>query len=232
MISSKNMLPLNLLDNIPLFEGFKQSEKERLAGLLRKHNIKKGDILFRKDDEGNSFYIIYKGRVKIVLKSSQEDEITLAVFGGGDFFGEMAILNGMPRSADAVAMEDTQLYSLNRMDFLSFLINNEHAVQSLLATLSMRLRKTDNLLGETAFLHVSARLIRRLADIIETQGEYLEGSQAVKINITQKELASMVGVSRESINKKLKILCRKGLLTNTRNTIIIHHPEFFKKRHL
>ena len=223
------MTPVSLLQQIPLFEAFRLSERQRLAALLRKHTIKKGEVLFRKGDEGNAFYIIIKGRIKIVLTSNQEDEITLAVFHEGDFFGEMALLDGLPRSADAVAVEMTQLYVLNRSDFVSFLIDNEDAVKSILHVLSMRLRKTDNLLGETAFLNVSVRMLKRLVDLVETQGQPIEGSTAVKINITQRELASLVGVSRESINKKLKGLCNKGVLTTKRNTIIIKNPEFLKR---
>lgn len=223
------MTPVSLLQQIPLFEAFKLSERQRLAALLRKHTIKKGEVLFRKGDEGNAFYMIIKGRIKIALTSNQEDEITLAVFHEGDFFGEMALLDGLPRSADAVAVEPTQLYVLNRSDFLTFLIDNEDAVKSILYVLSMRLRKTDNLLGETAFLNVSVRMLKRLVDLVETQGQPIEGSTAVKINITQRELASLVGVSRESINKKLKGLSNKGVLTTQRNTIIIKNPEFLKR---
>jgi CRP/FNR family cyclic AMP-dependent transcriptional regulator len=223
------MSPVTLLEQIPLFEAFKPSERQHLAALLRKHTVKKGDVLFRKGDEGNALYIIVKGRIKIALTSNQEDEITLAVFQNGDFFGEMALLDGMPRSADAVAAETTQLYILNRSDFLSFLIHNEEAVKSILHVLSIRLRKTDNLLGETAFLNVSVRLIKRLLDLLETQGYREAGSTAVKIHVTQKELASLVGVSRESINKKLKGLSKRGVLTTGRNMITIKDPEFFKK---
>jgi CRP/FNR family cyclic AMP-dependent transcriptional regulator len=221
--------PVILLEQVPLFKAFKQSERQRLAALLRRQTIKKGDVLFRKGDEGNAFYIIRSGRIKIILTSLQEDEITLSVFAKGDFFGEMSLLDGMPRSADAVAMVMTHLYVLNRKDFLSFLIQNEQIVQSILYTLSMRLRKTDSLLGETAFLNISTRLLKRLLDLVESEGQCEEGSPAVRIDITQRELASLVGVCRESINKNLKVLCRKGLLTTSRNAIIIHDPELLKR---
>ena len=223
------MTPVNMLQHIPLFEALRLTDRQRLAALLRKHTIKKGEVLFRKGDEGNAFYIIIKGRIKIALTSNQEDEITLAVFADGDFFGEMALLDGLPRSADAVAAETTQLYVLSRNDFFSFLIHNEDAVKSILYVLSLRLRKTDNLLGETAFLNVSVRLMKRLVDLMELQGQRIDGSNDLKINITQKELASLVGVSRESINKKLKGLSNKGILTTKRNTLIIKNPEFLKR---
>jgi CRP/FNR family transcriptional regulator, cyclic AMP receptor protein len=223
------MTPVNMLQHIPLFEAFRLTDRQRLAALLRKNTVKKGEVLFRQGDEGNAFYIIIKGRIKIALTSNHEDEITLAVFANGDFFGEMALLDGLPRSADAIAVETTQLYVLSRNDFVSFLIHNEDAVKSILYVLSMRLRKTDNLLGETAFLNVSVRLMKRLVDLVEIQGERIEESEAVKINITQKELASLVGVSRESINKKLKGLSDKGILTTRRSKIIIKNPDLLKR---
>jgi CRP/FNR family cyclic AMP-dependent transcriptional regulator len=86
-----------------------------------------------------------------VLPSKVGDELILAIFSKGDFFGEMAILDGMPRSADAGALELSELYVLNRCDFLAFLKNNENAIQSILYSLSMQLRKTDDLLEDTCF---------------------------------------------------------------------------------
>jgi CRP/FNR family transcriptional regulator, cyclic AMP receptor protein len=214
-----------LLGLIPLFEPLKQAERRRLAELLRRQTIRKGETLFRRGDEGTALYIITSGRIRITLPSSRDDEITVTVFSNGDFFGEMALLDGMPRSADAVALEETHLYVLNRSDFITFLINNESAVKSILYALSMRLRKTDNLLGETVFLNVSMRLKRRLADLAEIQGVRGKDGKEVAIHITQKELASLVGVSRESVNKELKVFERSGLVETSRNTIIIRDME-------
>lgn len=214
-----------LLGLIPLFEPLKQAERRCLAELLRRQTIRKGETLFRRGDEGTALYIITSGRIRITLPSSRDDEITVTVFSNGDFFGEMALLDGMPRSADAVALEETHLYVLNRSDFITFLINNESAVKSILYALSMRLRKTDNLLGETVFLNVSMRLMRRLADLAEIQGVRGKDGKEVAIHITQKELASLVGVSRESVNKELKAFERSGLVETSRNTIVIRDME-------
>lgn len=221
-----------LLGLIPLFEPLRQAERRRLAELLRRQTVRKGETLFRRGDEGTALYIITSGRIRITLPSSQDDEITVTVFSNGDFFGEMALLDGMPRSADAVALEETHLYVLNRSDFITFLINNESAVKSILYALSMRLRKTDNLLGETVFLNVSMRLMRRLADLAEIQGVRGKDGGEVAIRITQKELASLVGVSRESVNKELKVLERSGLVETSRNTIVIRDMEKIRAQSL
>ena len=215
------MSPGSLLKKISMFEALSIKDREELAQLLRYQTIKKGEILFRKGDEGTALYLIKSGRIRIVLKVRLEDEMTLAVLSDGDFFGEMSLLDGLPRSSDASAHEDTELYVLNRTDFIRFLMHSEHAMKAILYTLSTRLRKTDDLLGETAFLNISSRLAKRLVELAETRGIHQAGSMHVELTLTQKELASLVGVSRESINKELKRWRARNLVATSRNRLII-----------
>ncbi len=224
------MSPISLLKKISLFGALSVKDREELAELLRYQTIRKGQILFRKGDEGTALFLILRGRIGIVLKVRPDDEITLAVLADGDFFGEMALLDGMPRSAEAKALEDTELYILNRTDFLRFLMHNERAMQAILYNLSMRLRKTDDLLGETAFLNISSRLAKRLVELAESRGIREEGSTHVELNLTQKELASLVGVSRESINKELKRWRARDLVATSRNRLIITDLDAIRKR--
>ncbi len=224
------MSPVNLLLQVPLFASLKPAERMKLTGLLRRLTLRKGEVLFRKGDEGTALYIISQGRIKVAYPSKLGDEVTLAIFNDGDFFGEMALLDGMPRSADATALEESYLLILNRSDFLSFILNNAEAVQSVLCALSMRIRKTDELLGETCFLNVSMRLARRLLEIAEKQIERPASSASVELTLTQRDLASLLGVSRESVNKELKILRDKGVLTTSRNTITIVNMEVLRRR--
>src|SRR5574340_603935 len=100
---------INLLKNIPLFSSLTETDREHLANLLRLKSIEKNEILFRQGDEGTALYIILQGRIKISV-SRRMDRVTLAVLGQGEFLGEMALLDGLPRSADAVALEDSHLY--------------------------------------------------------------------------------------------------------------------------
>ena len=224
------MSPVSLLKKISLFEALSVQDREELAKILRYQTIRKGQILFRKGDEGTALYLIHTGRISIILTVRPDDEITLAVLADGDFFGEMALLDGMARSANAVAQEDTELYVLNRIDFIRFLMHNEHAMQAILYTLSMRLRKTDDLLGETAFLNISSRLAKRLVELADTRGVREEGSTHVELTLTQKELASLVGVSRESINKELKRWRARDLVATSRNRLIITDINAIRKR--
>ena len=222
------MQPVALLKQIPLFASLEPADQEQLAALLRKRAVGRGAVLFRQGDEGTALYIILRGRIRIGIRTRLEDEITLAILSDGEFLGEMALLDGMPRSADATALDETQLYVLNRNDFLSFLAKNARAVQTVLHALSMRLRNTDDLLAEICFFSLSSRLARRLTEMAAAAKPAQTGTQSVRL--TQKELASMLGTTRESVNKELKVLRDRGILSTSRNLITIHDPESLRRR--
>jgi len=228
------MVITDLLQQIPLFESLDDSERQRLASLLQHRSLHKGEILFHKGDAGSTFFIIIKGLIKIGVSNKLGDEVTFAFLRSGDFFGGMALLDEQPRSADATALEDSLLYVLDRDDFFPFLIKNENTVRSvlsaLLRALSLRLRRTDDLLAEISFLTVPARLARRLIELAEFLPTTERESNEYQIRISQRELAGMLGVTRESISKELKILRSKALVTTARNTIVIHNLERLKCR--
>lgn len=221
--------PINVLKRIPLFAALPEADQQNLVNLLRRENLRKGETLFRQGDEGTALYLILQGRIKISL-SRQMDTVTLAILGQEEFLGEMALLDGLPRSADAIAMEDCYLYALNRNDFLDFLVNNDKAVRTVLSSLSLRLRRTDTLLAEMCFLNVSVRLAYKLFEMAEGEGPDEKNPQEYKVKISQQELGNILGVSRESINKELKRLRDKGIVSTSRNFIRIHHLAALNKR--
>ena len=221
--------PMNILKKIPLFASLSEEDLKNLTGLLRRKQLGKGEFLFQQGDEGTALYIIVQGRIKISL-SRRMDNVTLAILVPGECLGEMALLDELPRSADAIALEDSQLYVLNRKDFLSFLSNNPHTVYAILNSLSRRLRKTDDQLAEMCFLNISARLAKRLVELAETQEPDEDNPNAYDLKISQQELGNILGVSRESINKELKILRNKGVVSTSRNSIHILDFESLKKR--
>jgi CRP-like cAMP-binding protein len=216
--------------NIPLFHTLSSEDRKRLASSIRRQSIKKGEILFRKGSEGTTLYVIIQGKIKIALPSMLGDEVVLALFSDGDFFGEMALLDGMPRSADAIALEDSELYVLNQSDFVAFLNSNTDAIQAILRSLSQRLRKTDDLLQDTCFLNVSGRFAKKLLELAEENGRKVGDEIEFDIALTQTDLAKMVGASRESINKELRTLREKGLVSVQGNTICIHNLTRLKRR--
>jgi len=223
-----------LLAQIPLLNNLAPEDLEDLGILFRNQKVDKGDVLFRKGSEGTALYIIQEGAIKIVLPSRLGDERIVAIFAAGDFFGEMAgemaLLDGMPRSADAVAMKPSKLLLLNRSDFLRFLKKNESAMEKVLSSLSMRLRKADDLLEETSFLNIPARLAKKLLEIGEAFGNKDGEAIEIHIKLSQKELANMVGATRESINKEMRVLREKGLVSVTPKAIHIHDIKRLKRR--
>ena len=224
------MALVSLLRRMPLFEGLAHDEMEALASLLRLRSVKKGDVIFRKGDEGTNLYAILRGCVRITVPTALGDEIAVAVMKDGEFFGEMALLDGMPRSASASAGEETQLAILERSDFLKFLAKRDHAIQAILMALSWRLRKTDDLISEICFSSLSQRLAKRIMDLADNEsGEGRQDSER-QINMTQKELSEMLGVSRESVNKELKVLRDKEIVRTERGKIIVSDLERLKKR--
>lgn len=218
------------LRNVPLFSALGHEDGRLLAQTTRVQLINRGDVLFRKGDEGKSLFVIYRGKIKIVLPSRVGDEVILAVFSEGDFFGEMSVLDGLPRSADAVAMEEAELIVLDRTAFLEFLKQNETAIEAILRSLSMRLRKTDDLLEDTCFLNISARFAKKLVELAEDYGRPSGEGILIDLEVTQSDLASMVGATRESINKELKVLREKGLVSTIGNRIMIYNVSLLKRR--
>ena len=220
----------DFLKQVPLFQSLRPEDMKLLSASVRTQSVKKGGALFHQGSEGTALYIIKKGSVKIVLPSRRGDEVILAIFSEGDFFGEMALLDGLPRSADAVALESCELLVLSRVDFLAFLKNNENAIQHVLYSLSMRLRKTDDLLEDTCVLNISARFAKKLVELAETHGRREENFILIDLDLTQSDFAGMIGAARESINKELRLLREKGLISTTGRKIQIYNMERLKRR--
>ena len=215
---------------VPLFKELRPEDITILCESTRTITLKKGEVLFRKDDEGTALYIIQQGSIKIVLPSAGGDEIIPAIFTRGDFFGEMSLLDGRPRSADAVAIEPCELLVLNRSHFFDFIKSNENVIQSILSVLSMRLRRTDDLLEDTCFLNISARFAKKLVELAEEHGEQDGDLILINLDLKQRDLASMVGATRESINKELRLLREKGLISMIGSQIQIFNIELLRRR--
>ena len=211
----------SLLAQVPLFSGLAPGELDGLTALIRRHRYEEGEVIFHEGDPGTALYVIEKGEVKIVLGSSEGKDVVLSLLGPGDFFGELALLDGEPRSADAVAKETSHLLILKRDDFLRFMIERPQVAVNLMAVLTRRLRRVDRLVHDAAFLDVRTRLIRALLELVQTRGR--PGPQGVVIDsrLTQSDLANMVGATRESVNKWLRYYTQKDLLRHHRGQITL-----------
>ena len=219
-----------ILKKVPLLQSLSDTNLEALSLSLRSQRLRKKQALFRKGDEGTALYIIMKGRIKIVLPSKVGEEVILTIFSEGDFLGEMSLLDEKPRSADAVAMEESEVYVLNRTDFLSFLQKNGDAIKCVLSCLSERLRKTDDLLEDASFLTVSARVAKKLIELGREFGVKDKDVVRIGLRLTQQDMADLVGTTRESINKELRILRERGLVSTEGDYIQLLDLERLKRR--
>jgi CRP-like cAMP-binding protein len=224
------MESLSILKRVPLLQSLGDADLADLSVSIRVQRLREKQVLFRKGDEGTALYIIKKGKIKIVLPSKVGEEVILTIFSEGDFLGEMSLLDEKPRSADGVAMEESEVYVLNRTDFLSFLQKNENAIRCILSSLSGRLRKTDDLLEDTSFLGVSARLSKKLVELGREFGTHDKNVIRIGLRLTQQDLADLVGTTRESINKELKVLRGKGLVSTEGGYIHLLDLERLKRR--
>jgi CRP/FNR family transcriptional regulator, cyclic AMP receptor protein len=213
----------DFLMQVPLFARLSPSELDGLRVVVRPHRYAAGEIIFHEGDEGTALYIVEKGEVKIVRGSAEGKEVLLgSLLGPGDFFGELALFDGEPRSANAVAKEISDLLILERQDFRRFVAEHPQVALNLLQVLSRRLRRTDELLADAAFLDVRARLVKRLLDLTKTSVQPgPPGSVVIASRLTQSELADMVGTTRESINKALQYYIKKGWLRRERGRLTL-----------
>ena len=203
----------DLLPTIPLLRSLDASSLKRIADTIRPQTLKAGEALFRKGDDGNEMYIIESGTIKIVLPSSEGDEVILTVLRAPEFFGTMSMFDGKTRSADAVAVSDSRLLVLKRSDFIHVLQEDEEALQTLLCDLSSMVRKTDDLVEDLCFFPIKNRLARRLLELCEYAAkESPDGSITLDLSFKQRELAKMVGATRESVNRVLKKFEDDGII--------------------
>jgi CRP-like cAMP-binding protein len=191
------------LQHLPLFADLEAAELEQLGQLCRNRAVTKGNVIFYEDDPGTSCYIILSGKVKIVVNADDGREHILGVLQDGDFFGEMSLIDGQPRSASAIAVEDVQMVTIQRDQFLELLRSNPDLTLKLLVTLSARLRAADRNMESLAFLSAPGRVARLLLQLGMEHGERTPEGLTFTHNMTRQELDSLAGTSRETLTRVL-----------------------------
>jgi len=203
-----------MLRKVPLFAGLSDQELEVLADSLGKRTFGKGMIIFHKGSPGQTLYIIESGKVRIFIISESGQEISVNIYGAGDVFGELALLDGLPRSAGAMAMEKTVTLTLHRDDFLRHLEDYPRMAKSIMEVLSTRLRYTTTYAESLSFLDVYGRVAAKLLELADRYGVQKDGKDGIEINLrlTQAELATWVVATRESVNKVLGTFRDQGVI--------------------
>ncbi len=215
---------------VPLFVGLSDEEIRELMAVAKRRVFRSGEVIFHRDDPGQVLYIIKEGKVKISLISPEGQEISLVVLGKGEYFGELAILDGLPRSADVIALERVECYTLQRSDFHQAIMKNPKIAIKLLEVLSRRLRTTDQMVEDLIFLDVYGRVAKKLLDLAEAHGVKVDDGIRIDMRLTQQELASMVGASRESVNKVLGYFTDKHFISTDKHRITLHRIADLKRR--
>jgi len=218
------------LKQVPLFAGLADEDIRGLMALAKRRTFRSGEVIFHREDPGQVLYVIKEGKVKISLISPEGQEISLVVFGKGECFGEFAILDGLPRSADAVALERVECYTLQRSDFHKAIMKNPKIAIQVLEVLSKRLRTTDQMIEDLIFLDVYGRVAKKLLELADTHGSKVGNGIRIDVRLTQQELASMVGASRESVNKVMGYFTDKDFISTDKHRITLHRILELKRR--
>jgi CRP-like cAMP-binding protein len=188
-----------------------------------------GEVLFREDEAGQSLMLITGGSVKISVSGPDGKEAVLAVLGPGEILGEMAILENRPRSADATALVRCEVLVLHQRDFVPFLERNPAVAIRLLAMMCARLRRTSELLEDRMLRHLPGRLAKALLDLCRPGEVPCAPGTRVNLPIRQATLASLLGASRESLNKQLHAWQAAGLIELHRRAVVIMQPDALAK---
>jgi CRP/FNR family transcriptional regulator, cyclic AMP receptor protein len=207
-----------LIGNCVLFEGLSASERSAISALAHIKTYDAGDTIFALGSPGDQMMAILSGAVRISVPSNDGKELLLAIMHPGEVFGEIAVLDGKERSADAVAESACTLGVLDRRDILSFLERNPSVWLKIVAVLCDRLRRTDQVLAEVALMQLPARLAKMMLRITDNSST----AKAEKIRFSQRELASMVGGTRESVNKCLRKWQTSGVVKISESWIVIN----------
>ena len=201
-----------LLGECYLFRELDPDERNVLFGRVRVRNYAAGETIFLMGSPGDSMMAVLSGSVRISVPSPEGKEIVLAILQPKEVFGEIALLDGKERTADARAMTACSLATLERREVLSFLARHPHVWPKLVEVLCSRLRNTDQHIAELALLELPARLANALLRLANAEQQASSGRATLQIQLSQRELGNICGATRESINKCLRAWQRRGIV--------------------
>jgi CRP/FNR family cyclic AMP-dependent transcriptional regulator len=216
-----------LLRTVPIFSELSDADIASLARLASRRRYPKDTVVFFENEEGDFFFMIVEGRIKVTILGDDGREVILSILGAGDFFGEMALLDNEPRSATAIAVEDSELVSLHRHDFQSVLADNRSIMSALIKILAARIRKANHQISTLALLDVYGRVARVIVDMARDEGRRLKDGRIAFRRATHQEIANRIGTTRETVTRMLKDLERQGMLHIEGKEIVVQ-PDFEK----
>ena len=221
---------VSALAKCPLFAHANDATLDSVAGSLRRRRFRRNEVIFHQGDPGDSLHIVGAGAVKIVLPSAEGEEAIIATLREGDFFGELSLLDGAPRSATATALEPTETLVLPRSIFKELMADDLSLRDALLAGLTRELRRLTSHVEELHFLDLAGRLAMRLNRLARDANPTAGNEARLNWPYTQSDLAAMIGGTRQSVNRLLSELVDDGLLRIEPDSIVITDLDALARR--
>ncbi len=210
-----------VLTRIPLFRDLTRAELDSVTAHATVHGQPRGAAILRKGEPATGMIVLLQGRVRISLLSEEGKELTLRILGPGEVLGEISLLDGQPRSADVTALEDCVLLTVERTHFLSMLRGSTDQCMRLMTSLCERVRRTSVSLEEAVLLDLPARLWLHLRRMAEEHGVPTPRGTLIAVRLSQGEIAALVGVSREAVNRQLKSWESEGRIANENGRLVL-----------
>jgi CRP/FNR family transcriptional regulator len=214
-----------LLHGVPVFSALGDEDLAQVADVTVPRSFGAGEVVFREGDSGDTCYLVRAGRARVVRDHPDGRSITLATFGSGEIFGELAMFGDERRSATVEAVEDLDVVAILGADMRRLLGTHPDIAIKLLGALGRRLRETNDRLARQSFQTVQSRVASALAEMVAEARAQGAGESDVLITATQSELAQLAGSSRESASRFLAVLERAGVITQGRGRLTVHDPE-------
>ena len=214
----------------PLFTALDEAAAVSLRASMDAVKIAKGSILFKEGDDGEHLYVIVDGKLKLGTSSGDGRENLLSILGPGEMFGELSLFDPGPRTSTATAVTDAKLLSLSHEKVIPWLRENPEVSLQLLTRLSQRLRRTNEAVGDLVFSDVPGRVAKALIDLGDRFGKTIPEGLLVNHDLTQEELAQLVGASRETVNKALADFAGRGWLKLDGRSVLIADVDRLSKR--
>jgi len=217
----KNDSRRDFLQHSPLFAGLDAAILDRVLAVAVTRRLARGETLFQKGDPGDRLFGVLAGRVKVHTTSPEGKDVTLNLFKEGQFFGEIALLDELPRTADAEAMAPCDLLVIHRRDFMPLVEAEGRLAMHIIRLLCQRVRATSEMLEDAAFLPLEQRLAKHLLRLVGTYGQPVAGGIEIGLRLSQQELAHMMATTRESVNKQLQAWVQAGWIDLQRSRVTV-----------
>lgn len=218
-----------LLHRVPVFSTLGPEDLARVAQVAVPRSFQAGEVVFREGDASDTCYVVRSGRARAVREHSDGRSITLANFGPGDIFGELAMFDDERRSATIETLDDTEAIAILGRDMRRLLREHSDIAVKLIGALGRRLRETNERLSRQSFQTVQSRVASVLAQLVAAAGSEGAGDRDVLITATQADLAQLAGSSRESASRFLAVLERAGVIAQGRGRLIVHDPAALER---